>query len=223
MVEDLLAFLTAIAQSLSWGDVLCYVIVCGLLLASGLGLPMPEDIPLLAGGILCHHGHASLIPMIILTFLFVLGADLMIFFLGRRYGHHVPRLPLLRYYLTEKRMVKAEGYFQRHGGKTLIAARFLPAVRAAVWFTAGACKISFWKMLLCDGIAALLSVPTLVLLGFFGADQFEKARQWAGIGQFAIVLCIVVIIGAILVFRMMRRKRKSTAGRQDRGRLSSTV
>ena len=205
-------FENLIAAGDQFGTLLCYVIVCGLLLISGLGLPIPEDIPLLAGGVMCQQELTELPLMIGLTFCFVLGADLMLFWLGRRYGRHVPRLPIICRYLTEARMAKAEQFFATHGGKTLLIARFLPGIRATVWFCAGACRIQFWKMLLCDGLAAAVSVPAIVLLGFFGAQQLEKVEHWARLGHIAILAAVVIAAGSLVTYRVIRRRKVVAPG-----------
>ncbi len=105
-----------------------YVVVLGLILLSGLGLPIPEDIPLILAGYLCYPGHGYADPWVLfpLTFLAVVGADVMVFVLGRRYGHHVPKLPLMRRFLTEKRLARTERLLHTHGGKFLFVARFMP-------------------------------------------------------------------------------------------------
>ena len=205
-------FENLIGSSDQVNTLLCYVMVCGLLLLSGLGLPIPEDIPLLAGGVMCQQELASLPVMIGLTFCFVLGADLMLFGLGCRYGRHVPRLPIVCHYLTKVRMAKAERFFAIHGGKTLLAARFLPGIRATVWFCAGACRIQFWKMLLYDGLAAVLSVPTLVLLGYFGAQQVEKAEHWARLGRVAILVVVVAAVVPLVTYKVFRRRKVVVPG-----------
>ncbi|MAE67657.1 MAG: DedA family protein [Phycisphaeraceae bacterium] len=189
------------------GAVVAYAIICGMLLVSGLGVPIPEDIPLLTGGLLCQQGITDLGPMIVLTFVSVTGADLVLFGLGRRYGHHVPRLPMLRYFLNEQRIARAERYFEDHGGKTLFIARFLPGLRAPVYFSAGACRIPAWKMIAYDGSAALISAPTLVVLGYIGAHQFDRVKELALIGQILIAAAIVIAIAGLITYKVMRQKK----------------
>ena len=194
------------------GTALSYMVVCGLLVAGSLGLPAPEDIPLLLAGVVCHLGLADLPTMLVVTFLLVMGGDALLFWFGRRYGQHVPRLPIARHYLTEARLARAEHYFQTHGGKTLFIARFLPGIRTAVWFSAGACRTPAWKMLVYDGSAAIISVPTLVLIGYFGANQLEQVRHWTHLGQISIVLLIVGLIAATVAIKCLRRKKVPAAG-----------
>jgi membrane protein DedA with SNARE-associated domain len=187
-----------------------YVGVAAVLLALGFGFPLPEDIPLLTGGYLCGIGHTHIEIMMPVCLAAVLGADAILYYLGRRYGHHVPRLPVLRRYLTESRLAKAERTFHDHGGKALFVARFLPGVRSACFFTAGTFKIPFWKFMVYDGSAALISVPTLVWLGWLGGRYFgmEQVKKWAAEGQFAVISGIVVVIVLFIAWKIVRARRR---------------
>lgn len=189
-----------------------YLAVVGILLASGFGLPVPEDIPLLVGGMLCGLGHANIYIMTPLAFMAVLSADLTVFLLGRKYGHYVPRLPIIRRYLTTQRLAWAEQKFIRHGGKTLFVARFLPGVRSAIYFSAGTFKTPTWKILAFDGAAALLSVPVLLLLGYFGAKHFDKVSRFVEQTQIGLMLAIVAAVALLVVWRIRRRRALAATG-----------
>lgn len=194
-----------------------YVLVLGLLLLSGFGLPIPEDIPLILAGYLCypwHDGQGYADPWVLfpLTFLAVIGADLMVFWLGRRYGHHVPKLPLMGRFLTEKRLAKTEALLHRHGGKFIFAARFLPGLRAPAIFTAGNFKIPYWKFLAYDGGAALLSVPLILGLAYYFAEHLEQVRVWVANGERGVIGVILLTVVVIVVAKGLVN-RKLSAGK----------
>jgi len=189
-----------------------YLGVVSLLLLSGCGLPLPEDIPLLAAGYLCGIGQANIWVMVPLTLVTVVGADLILFWLGRRYGHHVPRLPLIRRYLREARLKRAEAVFRKHGGKTLFIARFLPGLRATVYFTAGGFKIPYWKILAFDGSAALISVPAIVLFTYYFADHIDQIRYWSREAQLLISLLAAAAIITFVAIRLIRKGRLASTG-----------
>lgn len=186
-----------------------YVVVLGLLLLSGFGLPIPEDIPLILAGYLSYHGSADPWVLFPLTFLAVVGADLMVFWLGRRYGHHVPKLPLMRRFLTEKRLAKTERLLHEHGGKFMFAARFLPGLRAPAIFTAGNFKLPYWKFLLYDGGAALLSVPLILGLAYYFAEHLEQVRVWIANGEKGVIGVIVLAALGFVTVKWWVNRRMS--------------
>ncbi len=186
-----------------------YVLVLGLILLSGFGLPIPEDIPLILAGYLCYPAHGYADPWLLfpLAFLAVVGADLMVFWLGRKYGHHVPKLPLMRRFLTEKRLAKTERLLHRHGGKFMFAARFLPGLRAPAIFTAGNFKIPYWKFLLYDGGAALISVPVILGLAYYFAEHLEQVRKWVANGEKGAIAVILVAVVVFIGVKMVLNRR----------------
>lgn len=185
---------------------LSYLALFTILVISGFGLPLPEDVPLLAAGYACYLGYGRIEIMIPVGLFSVMGSDLMVYGLGRRYGHHVPRLPILRRYLTAERLAAAQSAFHEHGGKTLFMARFMPGLRTPVFFSAGVFKIPWWKMVVFDGGAALISVPTLVLLGYFFGARMDDLKKWLGRVE-AVVMVAVVLVVAWLAWRWRKRRR----------------
>ncbi len=184
-----------------------YILVALLLLSSGVGAPIPEDIPLLIGGWLCLLGQARLAVMIPLAWFFVLAGDCVLYVLGRRYGHHVPKIPGLRIVLTEKRLNRAERFFEQHGGKTVFFVRFLAAVRAATWFAAGTLKIPFWKFIAYDGAAALIFAPGLVLLGWYLGPKSEQIGQYVRWAQTLLTLVVLLVVIGVVSWQLLRHRK----------------
>jgi len=206
-MEDWLSY---IVQNTSVMGV-AYIGVVAILLLGGFVFPIPEDVPLLIGGALCAYGHATLWLMLPTAFFAVLVADLIMFHLGRRFGHHVPRLPLIGRFIKQKHLRRAEKLFIDHGGKTLFIARFLPGLRAAVFLVGGAAKVPYWKILWFDGMAALFSVPTFVLVGYWGAHQLELVRKWAADAQFFLWGFLLVLLVGVIIWKCLRRRKVASA------------
>jgi membrane protein DedA with SNARE-associated domain len=185
-----------------------YIVIVGIILISGFGAPIPEDIPLILAGYLCGKGHANPYIMFPATLMAIIGADAILFCIGRRYGHHVPKLPLLRRYLTEARLGRTERLLHEHGGKFIFAARFLPGLRAPAMFTAGVFKLPFWKFLLYDGSAALISAPLFLFLSYHFADHLDMVRRWLAEGQMAAVAAVVVSIVGFIALKWLARNRR---------------
>jgi membrane protein DedA with SNARE-associated domain len=95
-----------------------------ILVLGGLGLPIPEEAPIIIAGILSRNGKMHWIPALIACFSGVLVGDFVVYFLGFFYGEKVLSLPLTRKFLTKARETQIKGYFHRHGVKILILGRF---------------------------------------------------------------------------------------------------
>ena len=156
-----------------------YAAVMGLLLACGFGFPMPEDLILIWGGIAAQELGHSVVPMIINGLVGIIVGDSMIYWMGRRLGIAVAEKTFLRRIFTPERLVRVDEMFKRHGQKVIVAARFIPGVRSVAFFSAGAMGVPFWKFLLFDGLAALVSAPFWVYLAYVLREKiFQATKEW---------------------------------------------
>ena len=187
-----------------------YIAVFIALMICGAGLPLPEDITLVAGGVIAGLGYANVHAMFALTMFGVLLGDSAIFMLGHHYGARILQWRFVARVLTPERYVMVQEKFDRYGNRMLFFARFLPGMRTTVYLTAGTThRVSFLRFLLIDTLAALISVPFWVYLGFFGADNHEWLMKWMHRGQSSLwaLLGIVLLIGLVLWWRRRRRAR----------------
>lgn len=186
-----------------------YVAVLMALLLCGAGLPLPEDITLVAGGVIAGLGYADVHTMAAVTMVGVLAGDAGMFLLGHHYGVHMLQWKPISLLMPPRRYAKMQDKFARFGNRLMFFARFLPGMRTAVYITAGAThRVSFWRFLLLDGMAALVSVPFWVYLGYFGANRREWLGMWIQRGQNSLWLIGGVVVLVLLVL-WWRRKRQS--------------
>lgn len=191
-----------------------YLVIFGILLLTGLGLPLPEDIPLVIGGALCgatSGPHPALWVMLPGVMIAIVGSDAMLYFLGRWLGPSIHRHPILKRIVGNRNLARARFAFAKHRAKFVFFARFLPGLRAPAFFTAGAFKMPFRKFLLWDGLAACLSVPPAVILGYFFHEKvgfvFDALSKGKTIGFVIIGVIILLFIG----FHMFINKKFAKA------------
>lgn len=192
-MEELLNF----AQS--FGGMMPYVLVFVVLLACGLGLPIPEDITLFVAGMLAYYGKVNVVAMVIVSMAGVLIGDSSIFLLGAKYGSEITKKPFFSKILTPERLDNVKEKLHQHGNKVIFISRFMPGLRAPTFFCAGSLHLPYKVFLLYDGLAALISVPLIVWVVYhFGhlADQVYNAiRDVEHLIVFAVVAVIAFIAG----------------------------
>ena len=187
-----------------------YVAVFIALMICGAGLPLPEDITLVAGGVIAGLGYANVHAMVALAMFGVLLGDSAIFLLGHHYGARILQWRFVARVLTPGRYLKVQEKFDQYGNRMLFFARFLPGMRTTVYLTAGTThRVSFLRFLLIDTLAALISVPFWVYLGFFGADNHEWLVKWLHRGQSSLWVLVGILLLTVLVlwWRLRRRTR----------------
>jgi membrane protein DedA with SNARE-associated domain len=212
-------FVNALAAHTQDSLLVAYLFVFAVLLACGFGFPLPEDVILVTGGVLAWMAspleEATLAGMIhdtgLLTMMAVglggiLAGDSVIYWAGRRFGRRVAEVWPLRKMITPEKLERVERLLRERGNVVVMIARFLPGLRAPTYFTVGHSRLPFWEFLLFDGLAALVSAPLWVALGFwFGDDIGRAAREASRFGN--VILGGVLALVAFLVLRWWRRRK----------------
>ena len=148
-----------------------------LLILGGLGVPIPEEAPIVLSAILSHKG-AMWWPLAFASCLVgVIVGDFVVYFLGYFYGEKVLSFRLTRSFLTRPREAQIKGYFQRHGIKILIVGRFAVGFRTAAYLTAGILRLPPLKLLMADLVAATLSTTLMFAGGYWFADWIEAGLR----------------------------------------------
>jgi membrane protein DedA with SNARE-associated domain len=191
-----------------------YAILFGLLFACGLGLPLPEDIPLLLGGYFVALGKMNIIWVAIFAWTGIIGGDCVLYWLSRKYGMNVTRLPMIGTHVTKERILWAEAKFEQYGVWVVAVCRLFAGVRGAMVIAAGVLRFNFAKFLIADGLAALVSGGLFVYLGYLAGTIFgsvgemrEKIKHYE---HYVIAAIIVVLSAAIISYILWRRKRHTT-------------
>ncbi|MEI6398988.1 MAG: DedA family protein [Pseudomonadota bacterium] len=186
-----------------------YGVILAVLLACGFGLPLPEDVTLVAGGILASRDIIDFKFTVAVCMVGVLAGDGTIFFLGSRYGKRLRRAKFFSLVLPEKRDAAVKSIFDKYGDKVIFMARFMPGLRTPLFFATGSYHVPFWKFFMLDGLAALISVPLWVYVGYlFGAnlEELERVMRHAQAGIFlGLGLITVFFVGVYFLKKRLLR------------------
>ena len=186
-----------------------YVGIALILVLGGLGLPVPEEAPILLAAVLSKNEKMYWPVALGSCLAGVLLGDFIVYFLGYSYGEKVMSLRIARKFLTRARETQIKGYFHRHGFKILILGRFAVGFRTAAYLTAGILKLPPLKLFLTDLLAASLSTFLMFGLGYFFAPwiqtTLDRAKYWLSAGA-------AVAVAAGLLYRYY--KARQTAGQR---------
>lgn len=182
-----------------------YAAVFFVLVACGFGVPIPEDVTLVTGGVISGLGYTNVHIMVIVGMAGVLLGDGLMFMAGRIWGDRILKFKPIARVMTPKRYIQVQEKFDKYGNWVLFVARFLPGLRTPIYITAGISrKVSYFRFVIMDGLAALISVPLWIYLGEYGALNTEWLMQ--KVHQFQSGLFIVIGIGASILAWIWWRK-----------------
>ncbi|WP_118786462.1 DedA family protein [Neisseria lactamica] len=195
------AFLEAFFVEYGYAAVFFVLVICGF------GVPIPEDLTLVTGGVISGMGYTNPHIMFAVGMLGVLVGDGIMFAAGRIWGQKILRFKPIARIMTPKRYEQVQEKFDKYGNWVLFVARFLPGLRTAVFVTAGISrKVSYLRFIIMDGLAALISVPIWIYLGEYGAHNID----WLMAKMHSLQSGIFVIlgIGAAVVVWIWWKKRQ---------------
>src|SRR5207244_1212161 len=131
-----------------------------------VGFFLPGDSLLVTAGIFAAAGHLDLAWLLILVPLCAIVGDQVGYWIGRRAGQALYRRQdsLL---FKKRHLEHAHRFYERHGGKTIILARFVPIIRTFCRLVAGAERMTDRQYLTCDAFGGLFWVGSTVLGGRF--------------------------------------------------------
>jgi membrane protein DedA with SNARE-associated domain len=182
-----------------------YVVVFVGVLLENAGLPVPGETVLLAGAALSRSGTMSL-PWIVATA--IVGAiigDNVGFLIGRRGG----RALVVRYGsklgLTTRRLAQFDRFFDRHGAKTVIIARFVTGLRVFGALLAGTSDLPWGRFLVYNAAGAIAWATTFGAVGYFLAYSWKTLEEWIGRSGLALLVAIAVVVAVAA----LRRHRAS--------------
>jgi membrane protein DedA with SNARE-associated domain len=183
-----------------------YTIVSLIMIACAFGFPLPEEVTILSVGILAYMASQpdhfpppypgakgiDVHEAAIVCFFAVILSDMLVYFLGRKYGPQLKKWRITQRLLTPEALTKIEAWTARYGMWAAAAFRFTPGLRFPGFWACGMAGLSPWRFLIADGGATMISVPTQIyLVATYGENIFGFLKQ------------MKVIIFSLLAFALL--------------------
>lgn len=182
-----------------------YLTLFALLLGGAVGLPIPEDLPLILAGAIIHTGKIGPVAIGIVCYLGIVLGDMVVYSIGRYFGPKLFTTRFLKNRITPERAERMHQRLMKHSIWMIFVARHLFYLRTVTFLTCGAFKMSFIRFMFIDALAALISTPIMMGVGYVMVEHlptlFEsisKLKSW--------VLFISLILFLIAGYIYKRRR-----------------
>jgi membrane-associated protein len=171
---------------------------------SGLlvGLVLPGDSLLFTAGFLASQGYLDLPTLIVISFACAVLGDNLGYYLGKRYGPKIFRQEEGRLF-GHQQLERAERFFERHGGKTVMLARFMPVVRSFAPMLAGIGRMRYRVFMAYNLAGGVLWAIGLPVAGYYLGRAIPSADRYL----LPIVLVIVLASVSPTMYHLARDKR----------------
>jgi membrane-associated protein len=184
-----------------------YVVILFVVFAeTGLaaGFFLPGDSLLFVAGLFAADGKLNLFALLVGVFLAAVLGDAVGYFTGAKMG---PRLFKRQKSLLFRpsHLQKAQAFYEKYGGKTIIIARFVPIVRTFAPIVAGAAQMPYRQFVVFNLIGGFLWVFSMLLAGFFLGRAFPALREHIEI--VVIVIVALSLMPPVIEYLKSRREK----------------
>ncbi len=199
-------------SSYAYQPYLVYTFIVVFMTASSFGLPIPEEMTLVSAGLVAYMAQnpttfpppvegaegVNLYLLSFICFVAVLGSDILIYTIGRVFGQKLIKTKFFNNSIGQERFSKINKLFQKYSYWACGIFRFTPGIRFPGHMTCGLMGISFWQFVIVDGLAALISVPTqVILVATYGEVILDKIKEFK--------LILLAVIGVVVIFWLLKR------------------
>jgi membrane-associated protein len=181
---------------------------------SGLffGFFLPGDSLLFTAGLLSSQGHLAPLPVILVgCFVAAVAGDQVGYVFGARVGPSLFRRPDSRIFKQEY-VEKARAFFERHGSKTIVLARFVPIVRTFAPILAGVGEMQYRTFVTFNLIGGLLWAVGVTSLGYILGETAPWVEDYL-----LLVIAVIILLSVLPVVIEVLRSRRSTSQRGGGG------
>lgn len=154
---------------------------------------LPGDSLLFASGALAAMGAFNIVLLLIVFFTAAVIGDTVNYQIGKKVGTAIKPNSLIGRVIDQEKMDKAEKFFNKHGGKTIVIARFMPFIRTFIPFVAGASRMNYRYFFIYNVVGAILWVGICTIAGyFFGNIPIIK-------DNFSTVILLIIFVSVLPV------------------------
>ncbi|KKR11541.1 MAG: hypothetical protein UT39_C0006G0047 [Candidatus Woesebacteria bacterium GW2011_GWA1_39_21] len=150
---------------------------------------LPGDSIIFAAGTFSALGYFTLLPLFLNLFLAAVAGDTVNYFIGKKIGPKIFERDSR--FIKKEHLLRTRLFYEKHGGKTIILARFIPIIRTFAPFVAGVGIMNYKRFVFFNIIGAFLWVGLFLSLGyFFGNIPFIK-------NNFEATILVIILISII--------------------------
>lgn len=171
-----------------------------------VGLVAPGEFTVILGGAVAGQGDISLPLILGIAWLSAFLGDSVSFMLGAKLGRGFLVRHGERVRITDERVRQVEGYFARHGGKTILIGRFIGLVRALAPFIAGTSKMRYGAFAPYSVLGTGLWAATFTLIGYFASQSLDTVADIVGQGLLYFGFFVGAVVGLIVLYRYLRER-----------------
>ena len=171
-----------------------------IVMLESAGVPLPGETALVAAGVFASHGELNIAAVIIVAAAAAIIGDNVGYWIGRTGGRSV----LTRWTVTARTLPWAEGFFERHGPKTIFIGRFFSILRVTAAWMAGVSRMRWWTFFLWNAAGGICWALLVGLVAYlFGQAAADAIAKYGLIGG---ALIVALAVAGLVAFHFWRKR-----------------
>jgi membrane protein DedA with SNARE-associated domain len=192
-----------------------YLAVGGFILVEDFGVPAPGETILIAAAVFAGAGKLNILLVVLVAFAAAVVGDNIGYAIGNFWGRRLV-LRWGRYvFITEARLKAAESFFEQHGGKVVVVARFIEGLRQLNGIVAGVSDMRWRHFLAYNAIGAALWVGVWSAMGYLAGNHIATVYETAKQYSLYLLIGAVALVALLVVRAVVRRRHKTQAEEQE--------
>jgi membrane-associated protein len=198
---------------IGWGGIPVMTLIIFAETGLLIGFFLPGDSLLFIAGFLASPAGKStlpIVPLIVILSIAAVVGDTVGYWIGAKAGPPIFNRPQSRFFRRDH-LLAAHEFYERHGGKTIILARFIPIVRTFAPVVAGAASMGYRRFVAYNVFGGIGWVTAMSLIGYYlGRIEWIQKNL-----EKAVIIVILLSISPMFIHYFMDRRRKAARARSE--------
>ncbi len=205
-IFDIIHKIYSVADLIGWGGYLVLFLIIFAETGLFVGFFLPGDSLLITAGIFAGAGKLDIIWLNIILIIAAIVGDSVGYWFGQKVGKKLFTRSHSHFF-KKKHLLRAKAFYDRHGGKTIIIARFVPVIRTFAPIVAGATDMHYRKFLSYNIFGGAFWVLSMTMIGYFLGSTVPDMEK--NIGPLVLVVIILSLLPAIIGYMREKKRERS--------------
>ena len=209
LIQDFFRIVYNVPELIRWGGLIGLVLIVFAETGLMIGFFLPGDSLLVTAGLFAAKGDLDIVTLNVAVIAAAIVGDATGYWIGKRTGKALYNRPN-SFFFRRQHLIKTHEFYEKHGGKTIVIARFIPILRTFAPVVAGAAEMTYRKFALYNIAGGIGWVLSMTLIGYFLGQAVPNIEEHIHI-VVAAVIFLSLLPGIIAFLRAKAQSRAAAA------------
>jgi len=209
LIQDFFRTVYNVPELIRWGGLIGLVLIVFAETGLMIGFFLPGDSLLVTAGLFAARGDLDIVTLNLSLIAAAIVGDAVGYWIGKRTGQALYNRPN-SFFFRRQHLIKTHEFYEKHGGKTIVIARFMPILRTFAPVVAGAADMTYRKFVVYNVLGGVGWVLSMTLTGYFLGQAVPNIEEHIHI-VVAVVIFLSLLPGLIAFLRAKAQSRAEAA------------